>query len=452
MSFQWYMGIGSGIQSSDSDNTPLNVEVPPQPESHANVCTHSELGKALIQPGQETVGSATLVQADDNLAERPSSACSSDKHEVFICENCGQKLRVPKTQTELKVTCPKCRTKFIHLPTKLTAEKHSSQANSNSGHDATTWYIKADSSVTGPFSTEQLVDMLDLGTVAPATSASRDGQTWDFSAGDCRTQKVQPTSSVHPDNPTSNVQTSDHAWTVDAIVTASAIGFLLVSIFLIAAFGWPLFLKGLLWVVVVVCGLGAIVFALAANDSDTKDKEKSAYWIGTCVSLSIGFFTWIWIPAGAPHSVVSMSEKAKLSLSTKGRRTLEYWNALPTILGRINAQQLKTPQGVVSTLNSTARLIEQLPTVDVDSDAIHCGLLLHGWLRAMAADAQRNNSPALLIEAFARGYQGDLFGPFLDSVHANAALEQRFVEMQNQFKSARAILSSRYGIEFPQSK
>jgi len=48
----------------------------------------------------------------------------------------------------------------------------------------------------------------------------------------------------------------------------------------------------------------------------------------------------------------------------------------------------------------------------------------------VAAEAQRRNSPELFVEAFARGYQGDVFGPLLEIGQANAAIQRSLVDLQ----------------------
>ncbi len=54
-----------------------------------------------------------------------------------------------------------------------------------------------------------------------------------------------------------------------------------------------------------------------------------------------------------------------------------------------------------------------------------------------------------LMQAFIRGANGDPFGASLDGLNANAAVSQRSKLVREKLKQTRAILSSRYGREFP---
>lgn len=234
----------------------------------------------------------------------------------------------------------------------------------------------------------------------------------------------------------------------NVIAGAVIVGMFLLGI-VIAVFGWTLFLKVLLWGIVVACGLVATLSVILANDPEIKQDLKSGYWITAAVFALVAFAVWIIVPTGAPQSVKSTAIPSNPALSPQGQRTFEYWNRFNAAVGRGLSRQPRTPQEIIATCSQMAYEIDQLPATNIDPDAIRSGLALRTWLVALASETERRNSPGALVGAFIRGYQGDVFGPFLDESAATTALGQSLRDVQNQLVSARAILSSRYGAEFP---
>jgi hypothetical protein len=93
--------------------------------------------------------------------------------------------------------------------------------------------------------------------------------------------------------------------------------------------------------------------------------------------------------------------------------------------------------------------IRGFPTVDVDPDAVQCGNDVATVFENLADYIEQSNNPGVFVEAFLRGASGDLFGPTLNALDANSAMSQQLKQVQTEVDNARAILSSRYGVEFP---
>ncbi|MCY2987816.1 MAG: hypothetical protein NTY19_08135 [Planctomycetota bacterium] len=187
--------------------------------------------------------------------------------------------------------------------------------------------------------------------------------------------------------------------------------------------------------------MAAIGFACAAFGK-SEENERNGLWIAAGGCAAISFLAWVFIPAGSQSNSLTPNQ-------LKGQQTLAYWNGLPSALQSVGQNQPRNMQEEVILLNSIAARIDRLPTSVVDADAIQCGLALRNWLRAVADDKARANSPQFAIQTFARGFQGDVLGPIVEYAQNSAALEQQHAAVGDQFAATRARLSSRYDIEFP---
>ncbi len=231
-------------------------------------------------------------------------------------------------------------------------------------------------------------------------------------------------------------------------IVGFAIAALLVAGAVVTILGWMLIFKILLWGVVVACGLIGILSAIAANNTGNTESEKSGYWISAGAFAFFATVAWIALPSDTAKTFKTAAISSNSSLTPQGQRTVEYWNRFGSVVGRATSRQPKTPQEVIASCNQLAYDIDQLPAMNVDPDAIRGGLALRTWLVALASETERRNSPEAFVGAFVRGFQGDVFGPFLDESAATTAMGQSLREVQNQLVSTRAILSSRYGTEF----
>lgn len=223
------------------------------------------------------------------------------------------------------------------------------------------------------------------------------------------------------------------------------------ALFICNWIGWGTVIIVLLWGVVVIATLAAIALGIYASEAK-RDEDKKNAWIGVGVAVAVAFGAWVFIPdngEGEGSTSASTKEDDLTPEQLKCRRTLAYWKGLETVLARVNAVQSQNPQQGLNALNAAILEIDRIPAADVDFDAIRCGSALRGWFGMVVSESQRRNSPEAFIEAFVRGYQGDIFGPALEMGQANNAIQRALVELQNQCSTTRAVLSSRYGVEFP---
>jgi hypothetical protein len=90
--------------------------------------------------------------------------------------------------------------------------------------------------------------------------------------------------------------------------------------------------------------------------------------------------------------------------------------------------------------------LQRFRQVGVDPDAVRLGLATRSWLRKLAQTAQYRNDPAMLVDAFVRGFCGDPLGTFADLRAADVEIESELQSLQSL--DTRAIQSSRYGFSF----
>jgi hypothetical protein len=131
------------------------------------------------------------------------------------------------------------------------------------------------------------------------------------------------------------------------------------------------------------------------------------------------------------------------------QRTLAYWRGIGAATANRGPTENRTPQAAVASLRRAASQIRGLPTADVDPDAVQCGNDAAVVLNNLADFVEQSNNPGVLVEAFLRGAAGDPFGATADMLDAQSAVSQQLKQVQAELDNARAVLSSRYGVEFP---
>lgn len=131
------------------------------------------------------------------------------------------------------------------------------------------------------------------------------------------------------------------------------------------------------------------------------------------------------------------------------QRTLAHWKGIGAATGSRGQAGNQTPQAMVAALRQSAGQIRALPTVDVDPDAVQCGNDAATVLGNLADFIEQSNNPGVVVEAFLRGAAGDPFGTAAEVLDAQSLLSQQLKQVQTELDNARAVLSSRYGIEFP---
>jgi hypothetical protein len=143
---------------------------------------------------------------------------------------------------------------------------------------------------------------------------------------------------------------------------------------------------------------------------------------------------------------------AAASRSSNGTadRTYEYWSQVRQTI-QAGAKIAKTDQGPSTSerCRSIAAAINNLPTAGVDEEAVRACLSAAALFDRRAEINEAITSPAFLFEVFVREANGDPFGASLDALSADSALKQRVTVVREQLTRTRALLSSRYGREFP---
>ncbi len=141
-------------------------------------------------------------------------------------------------------------------------------------------------------------------------------------------------------------------------------------------------------------------------------------------------------------SIVSLSKNV-------AARTYDYWSHVSRDLQAIRVHPPKDNQSLIEAFRKVATSIDALPTAGVDQDATKACLSVAALFSAKADVSETINSPTFFMEAFIRGAAGDPFGASLDGMNADNAVNRRYRDVQEQVIQTRAILSSRYGREFP---
>ncbi len=139
-----------------------------------------------------------------------------------------------------------------------------------------------------------------------------------------------------------------------------------------------------------------------------------------------------------------------IEASFDGRPTLAYWNqARESLRPLVSVPAGATPAQRIALIRQAAAVIEGLPTLDVDPDALEAGLRLSNFLRLTADNVERQNDPALFFEAMLRGAAGDPLGTYNESRAQQNAIEQEFRGVLQHLAIVRTTLTARYRTEFP---
>ncbi len=176
-------------------------------------------------------------------------------------------------------------------------------------------------------------------------------------------------------------------------------------------------------------------------------------FIATCVVAVVVIFVIGW--ASTPHetqpfhsSVVGSAPNKDLQVAD---RTFQYWKQVSGIF-----REAAAASGGTSAFRSCAAAVESLPTAGVDPDAVNCALGFTALLKECADLVQSENDPSAtadqMLSAFYGGWSGD-FQPLVRDLEsrneAHRALAAHVKNAEQQLIQTRAILSSRYGVEFP---
>ena len=139
-----------------------------------------------------------------------------------------------------------------------------------------------------------------------------------------------------------------------------------------------------------------------------------------------------------------------MAMPFDGNRTLAYWNQARESLRPLASAPANTaPAQRIALTRQAAAVIDGLPTLDVDPDALEAGLRLSTFLRWGADNAERQNDPALFFEAMLRGAAGDPMGTYNESRAQRNAIEQEYRGLLQHLAIVRTNLTARYRTEFP---
>jgi hypothetical protein len=134
--------------------------------------------------------------------------------------------------------------------------------------------------------------------------------------------------------------------------------------------------------------------------------------------------------------------------SAAGKKTLAYWQSLIESKNAV-IKAVQSKGATAATYSSAANKVRALPTLDVDEQAVTFALKLGQWYQAMAAHRSAVDSPAMMVESFIRGANGDPFGTVQDAMANESALNSSLQRLDQQSAVVRALLTAKYKFEFP---
>ena len=261
------------------------------------------------------------------------------------------------------------------------------------------WFVQLGDTILGPVSDAELQELARRGSIAAHTQVTYDHSNW-LPAGNLTGLQIGP-NATFPGAPPETQATDIHG-------------------------------NRTMWAL----GLASAAAILVA----------SAILLLVCVNL-LSRPSWT-APSAAANAGGEHSTGAPAEVYDAGQWTLRYWQQIGAA-GKLDSASGTDADHAIDQLRQAVIRLRALPTAGVDADAVKCGLNVATLFGNMADTAARGNSPALMIESFFLGMTGDPFGTTVESLEANTAVEREFKQVQQELANTRAILSSRYGIEFP---
>jgi hypothetical protein len=255
------------------------------------------------------------------------------------------------------------------------------------------WYLRLSQEILGPLSEAELRDLAQRGGLLPDTPVSQDRTRW--------TTAASVEGLVFPPPPPPPQASPDQRPAVAATRPGP---------------GW--FLAGMALGALGLLGCGGLLWVILAGVLEPPAAEE---------------------PVSATPT--------RQEILAEG--TVRYWQALRGAVAEDPTKTSTDSEAMVTTVRQMAAQIRAIPTSAVDPDAVQCGLDVACALNDVADQVEANNSPAVLVEAFLRGLVGDPFGKGAEMLDAQSALQGKCRQVQTNLDNTRAILSSRYGVEFP---
>jgi len=270
------------------------------------------------------------------------------------------------------------------------------------------WYIRLGNEEIGPLSNDELRDLALRGGIQPQAPVSQDRTTW-VNATTVPGLVFRPQSMPPAMAPVSSLPASPSRFSVGWLVGGIILG------------GVGVIAIGLLVLIVI----GAL----------SPDPQPASFDAST---RQAGFDPGQGAPSLAPSPEQIVAEN-----------TYRYWLGIRATIAKSGKVNQATPQATTQALRTAAAQIRALPASNVDPDAVQCAISAATVLGNLADHIEQTNNPAIFVQAIIRGAAGDLFGPMADALDADSAMAQQLQQVEAMLANARAVLSSRYGVEFP---
>lgn len=136
-------------------------------------------------------------------------------------------------------------------------------------------------------------------------------------------------------------------------------------------------------------------------------------------------------------------------LASKKQRTGDYWYEVRMLIFTTQIGKNTQPADVAKELKRLVKAIRGLPTLGVDLDAVACAEDWTNTFERTIDFIEEGQSAGKLVEAMVRGFFGDLFGTAREYLEEQKEVGKHFKASNEKCRKARAILTDRYGMEFP---
>ncbi|MBX9582363.1 MAG: hypothetical protein K2X87_18835 [Gemmataceae bacterium] len=155
------------------------------------------------------------------------------------------------------------------------------------------------------------------------------------------------------------------------------------------------------------------------------------------------------VAAPGPTPTIAPAGPGGPPAPTTAEANLAYWNGMNSVPVQM-AQHFKDgPDAQVWAFRRGAEVIRQHPTLGIDPDLVAWALRMADLLERRAALIAQSRSPALLAEAFVRGWNGDPFGVAIELNQAEREWVAACRAHRQEWNRLRAALTARYGVQFP---
>lgn len=155
-------------------------------------------------------------------------------------------------------------------------------------------------------------------------------------------------------------------------------------------------------------------------------------------------------PGPAPETVTAAPGGGPGTPAPGGREAnLAYWNGMNSVPAQMAEHLRDGPAAQVWAFRRGAAVVRQNPTLGIDPDLVAWALRMADLLEQRADLIEQSRNPALLAEAFVRGWTGDPFGVAIELNQAERAWVAACRAHREEWNRLRAALTARYGIQFP---